>query len=505
MRRRPSGRRPSGTRGRRLALGGLAFVVVAALLVAGYGWWTYQKVDRVDVDLADVAHGEPRNYLIVGSDSRESVDEDDPNAALFLGDDAPGGQRSDSISILRVDPDGERIDVLSIPRDLWVELPDGSEQRINAAYAQSTQTLIDTIDKNLGIPIHHFAEVDFVGFQRLIDALGGVPMYFDSAVRDKNSGLSISGAGCAVLDGPQGLAFARSRHLEYEDSDGWHTDGTGDLGRMTRQQLLMRAALGKARSLGLDDIGRLKGLIDAGLESTTVDSGLGFGDILGLGRRFSDFDPQRLQTHSLAVEGDRTSGGASVLTLDEGASYLTLAFFQGVEPAAPVTTTTTPPASPSDVNVSIYNGGGVAGEARRVSYALTDGGFRIGFVDTAPENLERSVVRYPSGGESMGELVASWLGPSPKMEEDDSLDPGQVVVTLGADFEHVAEPSTPDDSDSGDAPGSDDSDTTGVDGTGGSELAGGSGGQTSSSSSTTTTTTTPGWTPVVAAEVIDCT
>ncbi|MCB0953962.1 MAG: LCP family protein, partial [Microthrixaceae bacterium] len=205
---------------------GLAFVVVAALLVAGYGWWTYQKVDRVDVDLADVAHGEPRNYLIVGSDSRESVDEDDPNAALFLGDDAPGGQRSDSISILRVDPDGERIDVLSIPRDLWVELPDGSEQRINAAYAQSTQTLIDTIDKNLGIPIHHFAEVDFVGFQRLIDALGGVPMYFDSAVRDKNSGLSISGAGCAVLDGPQGLAFARSRHLEYEDSDGWHTDGT---------------------------------------------------------------------------------------------------------------------------------------------------------------------------------------------------------------------------------------------------------------------------------------
>ncbi|MEZ5269100.1 MAG: hypothetical protein R2789_11240 [Microthrixaceae bacterium] len=100
----------------------------------------------------------------------------------------------------------------------------------------------------------------------------------------------------------------------------------------------------------------------------------------------------------------------------------------------------------------------------------------------------------------MGELVASWLGPSPKMEEDDSLDPGQVVVTLGADFEHVAEPSTPDDPDSGDAPGSDDSDTTGVDGTGGSELAGGSGGQTSSSSSTTTTTTTPGWTPGVAPE-----
>ncbi|MCZ7631196.1 MAG: LCP family protein [Microthrixaceae bacterium] len=97
--------------------------------------------------------------------------------------------------------------MLSIPRDLWVTLPDGSEDRINAAYAESTQTLIDAIEENLGIPVHHFAEVDFVGFQKLIDALGGVPMYFDSPVRDRNSGLSISEPGCVVLNGPQGACL----------------------------------------------------------------------------------------------------------------------------------------------------------------------------------------------------------------------------------------------------------------------------------------------------------
>lgn len=488
-------------------MGSLAFVVVAALAVAGYGWWTYQQVDRIDVDLADVAHGQPRNYLIVGSDSRESVDADDPNAALFLGDEAPGGQRSDSIAILRIDPDEERIDVLSIPRDLWVTLPDGSENRINAAYAQSTQTLIDTIDENLGIPVHHFAEVDFVGFQQLIDALGGVPMYFASPVRDSNSGLSVTDPGCVTLDGPQGLAFARSRHLQWKDSSGWHTDGSGDLGRMTRQQLLMRAAMGKASSMGLDDLPRLKGLIDAGLDSTTVDSGLGFGDLLALGRRFSHFDPQRLQTHALAVDGDRTSGGASILRLDEEASYMTIAFFAGTEPGTAVTTTTTPPPKPSDVNVSIYNAGGVDGEARRVSYVFSEGGFDIGVVDTAPKEKSQTTVAHAPGAEAMGELVAGWLGPDPLVTEDETLDDGEVVVTLGSDFETVVEPA--DGSETG-------SSGTGTDGASDDEsqdsadagLSDGSsaaGAGSSTSVPATMTTTPPGWTPGVAPEGVECT
>ncbi len=179
--RRPRRAATPNHRRRRIVVGVLSAVFIFAAAVAGYGWWTYQQVDRIDLDLAEVASGEPRNYLVIGSDSRAEITRSDPNSGVMLGGDAPGGQRSDSIAVLRVDPDSERIDVLSIPRDLWVTLPDGSEQRINAAYAESTQTLIDTIDDNLGIPVHHFAEVDFTGFQQLIDSLGGVPMYFDSA------------------------------------------------------------------------------------------------------------------------------------------------------------------------------------------------------------------------------------------------------------------------------------------------------------------------------------
>jgi LCP family protein required for cell wall assembly len=474
----------------------VALAVVGGAVV-GYGWWTYSRVDRVDLDLAEIRDAGPRNYLVIGSDSREEIDAEDPNAGVMLGEDKPAGRRSDSIAILRVDPGTERVDVLSIPRDLWVTMPSGEEQRINTAYAKSTQALIDTIDKNLGIPIHHFAEVDFNGFQKLIDAVGGVPMYFDSEVRDTNSGLRIREPGCHVLNGPTGLAFARSRHLEWKDSEGWHTDGSGDLGRITRQQMLMRAAMDKASTLGLDDVGRLKGLVDAGLESTTIDSGLGFSQLMALGSYFSDFDSQRLQTHSLAVTPDRTSGGASIVRLDEAASAETLALFRGTAAPSGVTTTTAPPPSSGDVTVDIYNAGAAEGEARRVSWVLAEGGFVVGAVDTASEPVKLTTVRHAPGTRSMGELVAGWLGPAPKVVEDPDVEAGHVTVELAADFDSISEPSEGPEQDGGDsvvettAPAED-----------GSEAAGGNAG--SSSTSSTTTTTVAGWTPGVAPEGITC-
>lgn len=344
-------------------------------------------------------------------------------------------------------------------------------------------------------------------------------MYFDSPVRDRNSGLSVPEAGCVVLNGPEGLAFARSRHLQWRDEDGWHTDGTGDLGRMTRQQLLMRAAISKANSLGLDDLPRLKGLIDAGLDSMTVDSGLGFGDMVALGRRFSDFDPQRLQTHALVVEGDRTSGGASILRLDEQASFMTLAFFSGDTPPSDVTTTTTPPPDPSDVSVSIYNAGGADGEARRVSYVLADGGFDVADVDTATTEHAHTTVTYAPGAGAMGELVASWLGPDPILEEDDSLSGGEVVVELGSEFRTVAEPAEEisdggsdgsavnGDADSSDGAGPShggDGLSEGSSAAGAGSTSGASGDGPSTTAPATMTTTPPGWTPGVAPEGVEC-
>ena len=461
--------------------------VLALVAGAGAAWglWSFSRLGREDLDLATAQDDEPRNFLVIGSDSRAGVEKDSEGSGVMLGKGTPEGQRSDSIAIMRIDPGEERIDMLSIPRDLWVPIAGtGEEQRINTAYAHSTQTLVDTIQQDLGIPINHYLEVDLAGFQNLVNAIGGVPMYFPNAVRDKNSGLMIKNKGCAVLDGYMGLAFARSRHLEWSDGLKWHSDPTGDLGRMTRQQLLVRAALGQVKDLGLDDIGSLKGIVDAGVDSVTLDSNMGTGDIIELAQRFSDFDPAQLQTHSLPVVGHRTDGGASVVLLDQAAAQPVLDIFRGTSTSV-ATTTTEPPPSAGDVTVDVFNATAKQGEARRVSYVLTDGGFGTGTVDSAPEPSAETVVHYAKGGKAMAELVATWLGPTPKLKEDGKLAPGHVAVTIGEDFERVAEPAgvttVPP------APGT---------GTGDAAAA--------PSTAPTTTTTEPGWTPGSAPAGVRC-
>ncbi len=441
--RRPRRRR---SRGRRVA--GVAVIVVLAMAgvaAAGAGWglWSFASIEKVDLDLATTETTEPQNFLIVGSDSREDINEDDHDAGGMLGKDAPGGQRADSLMIARIDPDSDRIDLLSVPRDLWVPIAGaGKEQRINSAYSESAQAVVDTVQTVLGIPIHHFVEVDFRGFEGLVDSLGGVPMYFDHPVRDKNSGLFVNDKGCAVLDGRQGLAFARARHLEWKDGEGWHSDPTGDLGRMTRQQILTRAALSKAQTMGIGDVGRLKGLVDAGIGSVRLDSTLGTRDIVSLGSRISDLDPDRMQTHALPVVGHRTDGGAAVVLLDAPAAEPVLQIFRGVADAAPVTTTTEAPPEADQITLDVLNGSGVEGEARRISFVMTSqGGFAEGTVDSAEEQVSTTVIEYPKGSEAMAQLVASWITPSATLEENEDLAPASVRVTLGADFESVSEPS----------------------------------------------------------------
>ncbi|OWY59183.1 hypothetical protein B7486_75950, partial [cyanobacterium TDX16] len=181
-----------------------SLVVIACLAGAAgvaYGTWQLGRVDRIDVQIAEAAQGAPENYLIVGSDSRDAVDPNAEDAGAFLSEDVDG-MRTDTIMIARVDPSTEQMATLSIPRDLWVTIP-GSEDhsRINEAAAGGRQQLIDTIQQNLGIPVNHYVEVDFAGFQRLVDAVDGVPMYFSTAMVDDNSGLWIETPGCTTLDG----------------------------------------------------------------------------------------------------------------------------------------------------------------------------------------------------------------------------------------------------------------------------------------------------------------
>src|SRR5205085_987400 len=142
----------------------LGVFALLAGAVAAWGVIQFNRISRVDVDLTEAGDLSPQNFLLVGSDTRdlghESSGQD--NGAIYGGGDetAPGGKRADTILVARADPKKGTIELLSIPRDLWVADPSGGNHRINGSYNKGAQNLVDTIESNLDIPINHYVEVN---------------------------------------------------------------------------------------------------------------------------------------------------------------------------------------------------------------------------------------------------------------------------------------------------------------------------------------------------------
>jgi polyisoprenyl-teichoic acid--peptidoglycan teichoic acid transferase len=329
------------TRLQRLVIAVNLLLVAACLATAaalGYTYARVREIPRVVLDTAlapaereGAALSRAENFLIVGTDSAEGLDPDDP---VLAG--RPPGIRSDTIMLLHVDPDETTAALLSLPRDLWVPIAgQDRSQRINMAINEGgPQLLIDTIAATFGVDVHHYVEVDFAGFYDLVEAIDGVPVYFPEPARDPDSLLDVPEAGCVTLDASQALAYARSRHYEVFRDGRWHTDGSGDLGRITRQQDFIRRALHRAVSRGARNPAVLKELIDVAVGTVTVDDELTPGDLLALGSRFRSFNPDTLATYSLPVD-DVVVRGAAVLRVRERDAEPVLAVFRGETAAAP--------------------------------------------------------------------------------------------------------------------------------------------------------------------------
>lgn len=465
------------TWGERLVLVVLVLFVVGSAggaVGVAYATWRFGQVDKIDVDLPDAADGVPRNYLVVGSDSRERIDPDAPDAGVFGPD--GGGRRSDTILIVRVDPRGERASMLSIPRDLWVPIAGTDErQRINSAYAQGPQVLADTIQQYLGIPVNHYVEVDFRGFNELVGAIDGVPMYFERAMRDPNSGLDILHPGCVTLDPQPALAFVRSRHLEYMLDGEYRTDPSGDLGRITRQQLFIRQAISRAVSKGFSNPVTLNRLVEVGVGSVGVDDKLSASELLALGRRFQSFSGDRLVTYTLPVTDFRTDGGAQVLALQEEAATPVLDLFRdrpgavpggGVGPSGPLTE--------PDVSVRVLNGTGVPNHAGNVAGALERAGFDIAAVGNVSEigggRLDRSEILFNPVDLPAAGLLVRHLSAGARLRPDDDVEPGAAILVTGQDFTTVEAAALDRAVDDGEPPGTEqaaaevESDDAGADG-----------------------------------------
>jgi LCP family protein required for cell wall assembly len=269
----------------RVLLSAAAVLLVVTTAVAAYVRSRVDDIARVNVAgaLSDdtPAAGEPTTMLIVGVDRP-------------AGGNAQSVGRADVVMLAKFDPTAHTIAFLAIPRDTRVRIPGTDrDDRINTAFTEGPSQLIDAVVAVTGIRPDHYVEVDFAGFARLVDAVGGVALQFEAPMRDRLSGLEVD-AGCQTLDGETALAFVRARHLEIRKRDGrYSVDPTGDLGRIQRQSQLINAALADFPAVAAEHPARLNQLFDAASSAVTLDSQLSIRSWLGEARALVRHPPAR--------------------------------------------------------------------------------------------------------------------------------------------------------------------------------------------------------------------
>lgn len=254
----------------------MAFVL---LLAGGIGWWVYQRLDG-NIKTEDFAaklgdNGRPLptgalNILLVGTDTRAGE-----NAAY--GSDGGDSQRSDTTILLHV-PEGRRNALgVSFPRDLMVDVPacqkpDGGTAEPYFGMFNSAMSVggvactVSTVEHLTGVRVDHQITVDFVGFKKLVDALGGVPIHLDQPIDDQAARLNVP-AGDVTLDGEQALGFVRVRKSIGDGSD---------IQRIQRQQLFLNAMIAKVKNESLlTNPSRMYNILDTATKAITTDPALG--------------------------------------------------------------------------------------------------------------------------------------------------------------------------------------------------------------------------------------
>jgi LCP family protein required for cell wall assembly len=258
---------------RKVIVAVLASLLLLALAAVGVAYWQASSaIDQLHAGAkgAVVAAVKPELHRAPNRPLVELPPEPSAQTILLIGSDhrweGGTGARSDTIMLARVQPDRHRIALLSIPRDLYVEIPGHGHDRINMAFRYGGERLLTRVVRDtLGVEIDHFVEVDFHGFKDVVSALGGVWFPVDQRYFNENVGTAATNyanidlqPGYQKLTGSQALAYARYRH---DDSD---------LYRAARQQLVIREALRQALADKLDLL-RLRRLARDFAQATTSD------------------------------------------------------------------------------------------------------------------------------------------------------------------------------------------------------------------------------------------
>jgi len=244
------------------------------------------------------------NYLIVGSDTREGLSREEIKRLKVGGTEVAAGKRSDTMLLVHISKKRDKAAIISIPRDSYALIPEHKSintgnvigpaySKINSAYNWGgAPLLIETFESMSGLRIDHYVEINFVGFVRMVDALGGVEICTKRDINDSKSHLTLP-AGRHILDGVDSLKYVRSRTF----------DGLGDIGRMKRQQEFAGAMLRKATSAGvlLNPI-KLLDFVNSALASVTTDSNLSQGDLLTLGKQLRNLSASNVRTLTIPLK-----------------------------------------------------------------------------------------------------------------------------------------------------------------------------------------------------------
>ncbi|MBS4727550.1 LCP family protein [Mycobacterium sp. SM1] len=485
-------RRPVLLAGRAIA----ALFAVAALALTGGAWqWSTSKNNRLNTvvaldpqshDIVDPgAQLGDENFLIVGVDSRAGA-----NSQMGAGDtEETGGSRSDTVMLVNIPASRKRVVAVSFPRDLAITPtrceawnPDTgaygplydadtgkygpryvyTETKLNSAYAfGGPKCLVKVIQKLSGLSINRFIAIDFVGFAKMVDALGGVEVCTPAPLQDYKLGTVLAHSGRQVIDGQTALNYVRARSVTTEDN--------GDYGRIKRQQRFLSSLLRSLISKNtFSSLTKLNNVVNMFISESYVDN-VKTKDLVDLGQSMQGVTAGHITFVTVPTGETDENGNEPPRTADMRALFDAIinddplpkendqnAQSPGSEPAgsAPATKSTagTPPThhpespeqlqavttAPQDVTVQVSNSTGKSGLATTATNELARRGFKVLAPDDYPSPLKSTTVFFSPGNEQAAVTVASTLA-NPKIER--ATGSGHVVqVVLGPDFSSITAP-----------------------------------------------------------------
>ena len=278
----------------------IAVLAISAISALAFGTVT-ASINKIDVfsgiDKRPEKKSTAMNYLLVGSDTREGLSKAELKALRVGSVATAAGKRSDTMLLVHISKARDKAVMISIPRDTFALIPEHTSKSgklIPAVYSKINSSfnwggaplLIQTIEEMTELKIDHYIEINFAGFARIVDSIGGVEVCTKKNINDPKSHLILE-AGVHTLNGIESLKYVRTREF----------DGLGDLGRMQRQQAFMSAVLRKATSAGvlLNPV-TMASFINSSLSAVTTDSELKNSDLIALAKQMKSLSTSSVRT-----------------------------------------------------------------------------------------------------------------------------------------------------------------------------------------------------------------